>query len=77
MIANEWDMQIQLDEWGLDMPVDFKVEEAEAEEDDYTEPDNLKVDVVLGDLIEIGEHRLLCGDSSDSETDTWKKLMNG
>ena len=65
MIANEWDMD-KLDEWGLDMPVDFKVEEAEAEEDDYTEPDNLKVDVVLGDLIEIGEHRLLCGDSTDS-----------
>ena len=74
MIANEWDMD-KLDEWGLDMPVDFKVEEAEAEEDDYTEPDNLKVDVVLGDLIEIGEHRLLCGDSTDS--DQVAKLMNG
>jgi DNA modification methylase len=74
MIANEWDMD-KLDEWGLDMPVDFKVEEAESEEDDYTEPDNLKVDVVLGDLIEIGEHRLLCGDSTDS--DQVAKLMNG
>lgn len=74
MIANEWDMD-KLDEWGLDMPMDFKVEEAEAEEDDYTEPDNLKVDVVLGDLIEIGEHRLLCGDSTDSEQVA--KLMNG
>jgi len=74
MIANEWDMD-KLDEWGLDMPVDFKVEEAEAEEDDYIEPDNLKVDVVLGDLIEIGEHRLLCGDSTDS--DQVAKLMNG
>ena len=74
MIANEWDMD-KLDEWGLDMPVDFKVEEAEAEEDNYVEPDNLKVDVVLGDLIEIGEHRLLCGDSTDS--DQVAKLMNG
>jgi site-specific DNA-methyltransferase (adenine-specific) len=72
MIANEWDNDL-LDKWGLDLPVDFNVVEEAAEEDDYTEPDNLKVDVVLGDLIEIGEHRLLCG--SSTETDTWKKLM--
>ena len=74
MIANEWDTE-QLDDWGLDLPVDFNVVEEEAEEDNYVEPDNLKVDVVLGDLIEIGEHRLLCGDSTDS--DQVAKLMNG
>ena len=74
LIANEWDAE-QLDDWGLDLPVDFNVVEEAAEEDDYVEPDNLKVDVVLGDLIEIGEHRLLCGDSTDS--DQVAKLMNG
>lgn len=73
-IANEWDAE-QLDDWGLDLPVDFNVLEEEAEEDDYVEPDNLKVDVVLGDLIEIGEHRLLCGDSTDTEQVA--KLMDG
>jgi len=74
LIANEWDAE-QIDDWGLDLPVDFNVVEEEAEEDNYTEPDNLKVDVVFGDLIEIGEHRLLCGDSTDS--DQVAKLMNG
>lgn len=74
LIANEWDAE-QLDDWGLDLPVDFNVVEEEAEEDDYVEPDNLKIDVVLGDLIEIGEHRLLCGDSTDS--DQVAELMNG
>lgn len=73
MLANEWDVD-KLNDWGLDLPPMFD-EVLEAEEDDYTEPDNIKVDVVLGDLIEIGEHRLLCGDSTDS--DQAAKLMNG
>ena len=72
-LANEWDVE-KLEDWGLDIP-DFAINELEAEEDDYEEPDDLKVDVVLGDLIEIGEHRLLCGDSTDS--DQVAKLMNG
>jgi len=72
VLANEWDMK-ELEDWGLD-GFPFK-DVLEAEEDDYTEPDDLKVDVVLGDLIEIGEHRLLCGDSTDA--DQVAKLMNG
>jgi hypothetical protein len=72
VLANEWDSE-QLEDWGLELP--FDVETEEAEEDNYQIPDEIKTDIVLGDLIEIGEHRLLCGDSTDSEQVA--KLMDG
>jgi DNA modification methylase len=72
-LANEWDIEM-LEDWGLDIP-DFAVKELEAEEDDYEVPDEIETDIVIGDLFEIGEHRLLCGDSTDS--DQVAKLMNG
>ena len=75
ILANEWDTE-KLDEWGLDLPVDLSVTELEAEEDDFSVPEGgIETDIVLGDLFEIGEHRLLCGDSTCS--DTVAKLMNG
>jgi DNA modification methylase len=74
MIANEWDAE-EVEEWGLDIPEFSIKEELEAEEDDYEMPDEVQTDIVLGDLFEIGEHRLLCGDSTCS--DTVAKLMNG
>ena len=74
MVANEWD-SVEVEKWGLDIPVDFQTE-LEAEEDNYEVPEGgIETDIVLGDLFEIGEHRLLCGDRTDS--DAVAKLMDG
>jgi 16S rRNA G966 N2-methylase RsmD len=75
MLANDWDTE-QLNDWGLDIP-NFEPEQAlEAVEDEFEVPEGgIETDIVLGDLFEIGEHRLLCGDSTDS--DAVAKLMDG
>jgi len=73
MLANEWDTD-ELEKWGLDLP-DFVQTELEAVEDDFEVNENTETDIVIGDLFEIGEHRLLCGDSTDSNAVA--KLMNG
>lgn len=71
-IKVDW-QEIEMQEWGIEIP-DF--EALEAEEDDFAAPEGgIETDIVLGDLFEIGEHRLLCGDSTDS--DQVAKLMNG
>jgi site-specific DNA-methyltransferase (adenine-specific) len=69
----DWDSD-QLEEWGLEVP-EFGAEELEAVEDDFDGTPPEDPITVLGDLYEIGEHRLLCGDSTDS--DQVSKLMNG
>ena len=74
MLANQWDAE-ELNEWGLDLPDFEQAKELEAEEDDFEMPDEVQTDIVLGDLFEIGQHRLLCGDSTDS--DAVARLMNG
>lgn len=71
MLKMEWNVA-DLDAWGLDVP-DFGVE-LEAVEDDFEVPEGgVETDIVLGDLFEIGQHRLLCGDST--QTDTFDRLF--
>ena len=61
-----------LDDWKSNQDILLA---GEAQEDDFDEaPPEIPI-TVLGDLYEIGEHRLLCGDSTDS--DQVAKLMNG
>lgn len=73
-LSNEWDVA-DLEKWGLDIPNYETNEELEASEDDYDVPEGgIETDIVIGDLFEIGEHRLLCGDSTDS--DAVARLMN-
>jgi site-specific DNA-methyltransferase (adenine-specific) len=71
-INQDWSAE-ESNEWGIDNSA--FVEELEAEEDDFDEAPPLIPITVLGDLYEIGEHRLLCGDSTDS--DMVSALMNG
>ncbi len=71
-LANEWDQE-DLENWGLDLPVNFGSEDAT--DDEFKMPDDIETDIVLGDLFEIGQHRLICGDSTNA--DTVSKLLGG
>lgn len=72
-LGNEWDAG-QLTEWGLDVPEDFAEEKADVVEDEVPEP---PVDPITkpGDLWILGDHRLLCGDSTKAED--VERLMAG
>jgi DNA modification methylase len=73
VLKTDWDVN-ELEGWGLDITQFEEKEKLEAKEDDFNEEPPKEPKAVLGDLYEIGEHRLLCGDSSCS--DAVAKLMN-
>jgi DNA modification methylase len=73
ILANEWD-SVQLAEWGLDVwENQDDVKEGLIEDDEIPE---VKESIVKrGDIWQLGEHRVMCGDSTSS--DDVAKLMNG
>ena len=76
ILANEFDVE-ELKEWGF-KDIDFgfnidKITEGNTEDDHIPEVKESRVK--LGDVWQLGKHRLMCGDST-KETDV-KKLMNG
>ncbi len=72
-LLKNWDAE-KLEAWGLDLPSDF-YPTPEAKDDGFVMPDEVKTDIVIGDLFDIGPHRLLCGDSTDPEQIL--KVLNG
>ncbi len=66
-VSNEFEF------YDLDFDIDLIGTKTESKEDDYEIPDDIKTNIRPGDLIEIGHHRLMCGDSTSEEA--WNKLM--
>jgi hypothetical protein len=67
LIETEWDTDTLI-EWGLEIPEGdepFGSETVEAKEDDFDTTPPAVAKTVIGDLYEIGEHRLLCADCTD------------
>ena len=62
LLANEWDKDDLID-WGLDV-IDL-LEKVKVEENEDDIPDIKEQIVKQGDLIEMNNHRLLCGNSCD------------
>lgn len=79
LLANEWDKDL-LEDWGVS--IDWGGEEnttevKEAQEDDFSEKEAQQAPAVVkrGEIYQLGEHRLMCGDSTDAEQ--VKTLMGG
>lgn len=83
---SEWDftaLEQELDELSVDFDMSdfgfdaFQVEEEpqEAQEDDFDVDAPVEAKAKLGDIYQLGRHRLMCGDSTDSND--VGKLMDG
>ena len=73
LLADQYDLD-QLGDWGMDIPDDLRPEE-EIEEDEAPEVSDEEPDSKLGEVYQLGRHRLMCGDST--KIDDVEKLMDG
>jgi len=74
--ASGWDLEgLGWDSEDLKDIIDQKPVEGLTDEDEVPETKQNEFNVQLGDIWQLGEHRLMCGDSTDKET--VEKLMNG
>ena len=72
ILANEWDPEVLAD-WGLDA-IDWEKPEKEIIEDDPPEPPE-EAKSKLGEIYQLGNHRVMCGDSTKKEEVA--RLMDG
>ena len=76
-LANEWG-DLPLTDWGVpvfDGVGEEKQDEPEVVEDDFDEDEDVEPRVHPGDVYMLGDHRLMCGDSTKPED--VEKLMSG
>lgn len=68
-LANEWS-DLNLNSWGIDVP-EIKTTDVTPDtvEDDNFDEDKAKIECIAkrGDVFQLGNHTLMCGDSTDSE----------
>lgn len=77
MLSSDWDLSL-LSDCAIDLPeIELPEEEKEVVEDDFSEEEAAQAEsrVQRGDIWRLGEHRLMCGDSTDAEC--VKALMGG
>ncbi len=74
ILANEWDAE-ELDAWGLDTPDDWAEDESEIEEDEAPEVSDEPPVSKLGEVYQLGRHRVMCG--SATEASDALELLNG
>lgn len=77
LLSELQDIDTDMSKYGLaeQMKALEKELEKEAEEDEYVIPETIEPRVKLGEIWQLGKHRLMCGDST-KESDV-KKLMDG
>lgn len=81
---SEWDTEAlmqdfqagSLAEWGIELPdAAAPIDEHDIQEDEYKEEENMPSIAKPGDIWQLGDHRLMCGDSTNA--DDVRRLMGG